>query len=665
MIGVIMAGGFGTRLKPLTCNIPKPMVPVLNRPMMEHIIRLLRHHGITHLISLLLHQPDRIINYFGDGSKLGVDMTYIQALEDFGTAGSVKKAAKYLDQRFLVISGDLLTDFDLTQAIQFHKERQAKATMILTHVKNPLAFGIVLTSKEGRIVRFLEKPSWGQVFSDTVNTGIYILEPEVLDQVPPKKLFDFSKDLFPRLLEQNQPLYGYIAEGYWRDVGNLTEYQQAHADCLKGLVKLRFPGQRTGNVWIGQNCRIDDGVSYGDSVVIGDNCVIAAGAKISNTVIGNNCHIGEGCSIIDSVLWENVTLGKAVSLTSDVIASGVRIGDQAFIQENVFVSENCSLGKGSSIRANVKIWPDKVVEDGAVLTTSLVWGDRWLRELFTDARVTGLANSEISPEFSAKLGAAFGAMVGAGNYLVSSRDASEAARMVSRALISGFMSSGVHVHDLRVAPIPIVRYQLRSGLEKGGVHVRKSPFDEKLIDILFFDENGRDLPIAKAKSIERLFFREDFRRALYDQIGKLDFPMHVTESYTEDLLDHLDVKAIEEARFKVVIDCSHGGATTTLPSLLRAMDCEVVTLNAYLDSKKLTRDKAAFERDLKQLSHIVTSLTADIGFLIDAGAEKIFVVDEKGRYIDSDRLLILVSKILMEANSPQKIAVPVTASGQI
>ena len=221
MKAVIMAGGFGTRLRPLTNNLPKPMVPMANKPMMEHILELLIRCKVTDIITLLYFNPEIIENYFGDGSRFDVKMTYISAADDLGTAGSVKHAARYLDKSFLVISGDLLTDFDLLKAIDFHKGQRAIATMVLTHVENPLPFGIVITDKDGRINRFMEKPGWGEVFSDTINTGIYILEPEVLDMIPPNQEFDFSKDLFPILLEKKKALYGYIADGYWKDVGSL------------------------------------------------------------------------------------------------------------------------------------------------------------------------------------------------------------------------------------------------------------------------------------------------------------------------------------------------------------------------------------------------------------------------------------------------------------
>ncbi len=285
MKGVIMAGGFGTRLRPLTNNLPKPMVPVANKPMMEYTVELLKKEGIEDIISLLFFHPEVIENYFGDGTDFGVKMSYIGAADDLGTAGSVKNAIDSLNETFLVTSGDVMEDFALSSAIDFHKDRKALATMVLTRVENPLPFGIVLTDKEGKITRFLEKPGWGEVFSDTINTGIYILEPEVLNSIPSNTEFDFGKDLFPLLLQDKKPLYGYVADGYWRDVGNLREYLQVNLDILQGKIRVNIPGEKVMEkaVWVGKDSRVDFTANLRDPLVIGKSCRIGNGAKISNS----------------------------------------------------------------------------------------------------------------------------------------------------------------------------------------------------------------------------------------------------------------------------------------------------------------------------------------------------------------------------------------------
>jgi len=288
---VIMAGGFGTRLRPLTMSIPKPMVPLANRPMMGHIVELLKKHGIRDVVSLLYFQPEHITSYFGDGSQAGITMQYMLAEADFGTAGSVKNAESFLDDTFVIISGDVLTDFDLSKAVAYHKEKGAMATILLTRVPQPLQYGIVMTDSEGRITRFLEKPSWGEVFSDTINTGIYILEPSVLDLIPAKTEFDFSKDLYPLMLKKDLPLYGYVADGYWKDIGNLNEYQLAHADVLAGRVHVNIPGERCDSSVCGNHLELAPSAHLSGLVALGDNVVIGDGARLTNCVIGDNCVI--------------------------------------------------------------------------------------------------------------------------------------------------------------------------------------------------------------------------------------------------------------------------------------------------------------------------------------------------------------------------------------
>ena len=670
MKAVIMAGGFGTRLRPLTNNLPKPMVPMANKPMMQHIIELLSRCGITDLVSLLYFHPETIENYFGDGSGFGVKMTYISASDDLGTAGSVGNAKASLDKPFLVISGDLLTDFDLLRAIEFHKERKAAATMVLTRVLNPLPFGIVITDKNGRIDRFMEKPGWGEVFSDTINTGIYILEPEVLDLIPPKEEFDFSKDLFPLLLEKKEPLYGYIAEGYWKDVGSLDEYRQANLDILHGKVMVNVPGEEVGRqgVWLGKDSRVDFTCKLEGSVVIGANCRIGANVRITDSIIGDNSIIEEGAAVISSIIWDNVSIGQKAALQENVVASRCEIKEGAYLAEGAVISDNCRIGKASTVKAGVKVWPYKVVEDGATLASSLIWGEKWSKSIFGPYGVTGIANIEISPEFAAKLGAAYGASLKKGSVVSTSRDAHKTSRMINRAIMTGILSTGVNIHDYGVTPIPVVRYLARSGSEIGGVHTRRSPFDSSVIDLIFFDSKGLNLHPNQEKAIERLFYREDFRRAEMEETGEMVFPIHGFEYYQNDFMSSIDMEAIKKANFKMVLDYSYGSSSGIFPAILGKLNLNIIALNANLDGAKITKTADEFQNFLDQLSSIVRSLRADIGVMLDAGGEKIFLVDENGDILDGDAALNLATLLVMKSyqeNSKVKkpfVAAPVTAS---
>lgn len=662
MQGVIMAGGFGTRMHPLTCNIPKPMIPLANIPIIEHVIQLLKSHEIVDIVVLLYFQPEAITEYLGDGSRWGVSLHYIRPETDLGTVGAVKYAEHLLKERFLVISGDLITDFNLHKAIDFHDIVKAKTTILLTRVENPLSYGVVITHPDSRIKQFLEKPTWGQVFSDLINTGIYIIEPEVLKMIPPNTQFDFSNNLFPLMMANNEPLYGYHATGYWRDIGNLEEYLTAHKDFLKGIAHVTFPGKKHRKIWIGEETKIHRQAQFEGQVIVGKNCTIAPGATIINSSIGDGCTIDEGAYIADSILWQGVSVGIGAQLREDIIGFRSKIEDNVFLQEKVFIGDNCHIGENSRIQANVKIWPDKVIEKETTLSTSLVWGSRWERVLFFESKVSGLVNTEMSPEFSARLGTAFGAYLGVGSRFLASHDASNGARMVNRNMIGGLLSMGVNVDNVQVTPVPVLRTGLRGAHYKGGLHIRQSPKDPKCIDAIFFDSNGHDLPPNKAKAIERLFFVEDYMRAPYDRIGKVDYPARILENYRDYFLSALNHEAFNHRRLKIVIDYCWGGATSIFPTILGALGCDVISLNAYLDPRELTITPQEIETGIKHLSKIVTSLNADAGFMINQSAESIIVLDERGRTISNQQLLVLVTDLFLKTEHVSKIAVPVTAT---
>jgi len=662
---VIMAGGFGTRLRPLTMSIPKPMVPVANRPMMGHIVELLKEHGITDVVSLLYFQPDHITSYFGDGAKHGITMKYMTAEADFGTAGSVKNAESFLDESFIIISGDVLTDIDISKAIAFHRERGAMATIVLTRVPQPLQYGIVMTDSEGRITRFLEKPSWGQVFSDTINTGIYILEPEVFDLIPPKSEFDFSKDLFPRMLERGLPLFGYIAEGYWKDIGNLEEYQLAHADVLNGKVKVSLPGEECDSAICGTNLTLSPSAHLDGLVVLGNGVTVGDGARISNCVVGDGCTIGPGARLRNSVLWHDVSIGDHAEVANDVICNGVVVGGGASIGDNVFIAEECIIGDHARLLANIKLWPRKHVESHATLSRSLVQEGRWSRELFTDARITGIANVDMNPEFGAKLGAALGTAIGAGTLMLASRDSDAVSRMMKRSITAGLMSVGVTVNDLQTTSIPQTRAEMRTSKYVAGFHVRTSPHRAGKTDVILFGPDGRDIHLGLTKSIERFFYGEDIRRVDHTAVGELRFPERTTETYVHRVLSTLDTEAIRSRSFKLLVDYSFGMAAAVAPRILGELDCRVLAMNTYVDTAHVAD---SLSDSLSESSTIMQSLGYEIGFKFDAGAERIALVDERGIWYTSLRLLSIVVKLFLESNkseAPYSIAVPVQATREV
>lgn len=671
MQAVIMAGGFGTRLKPLTNNAPKPMIHVANKPMMEHVVNLLKIHGIVDLIVLLYVQPEVIKNYFKDGAGFGVNIEYVLAEADYGTAGSVKNVEKIIkdgkDDDFLVISADIITDVNLKKPIDFHIGKKSDATIVLTRVENPLPYGIVLTDSEGRVTKFLEKPTWSEVFSDTVNTGIYILRKNVLKLIPEKSEFDFSKDLFPLLLKENKSLFGHISSCYWKDVGTLSEYRQSHLDIIAGKIDLNIEGETLAknNIKIGEKSIIDISCDVENSI-FGKDVHVLQNCKIKNCVVGDNCIIGENTALSGSVVGKYAKIGANCEIQEAIIGYKSNIGRNVFIGSGAVISDVCDIGNEAVINPNVKIWPFKNVEEGAILSESLIWSDKWSAKIFGQYGITALANLEITPEFASKLGAAFGATIGKNRTISVSRDSHKTSRLFSRAMMSGVLSVGVNVNDFSDTPISIVRYQAKQFKSYGGIHVRKHPFDKKLLNIKFFDHNGLDLSPLGEQKIERLFFREDYARVGSEETGEIFYPTHGTEYYTDGFLSKIDTDKIIKKKFKIVIDYSYGSSSKIFPAIIGRLGIDSVHLNANLDQTKITKTEREFKKSLKDLSSIVKSISADIGIFIDNGGEKIYICDENGDNIDGSTALSLMCLLVMKTEKMDKIiSVPINSSRNI
>ncbi len=669
MKAVIMAGGFGTRIQPLTSSMPKPMIPLFNRPIMLHIVELLKKHDITDLVMLLYHQPEIIKKFFRDGSDFGVKITYVTPIEDMGTAGAVKAAEKYLDERFLVISGDLLTDFNLKKILDFHADNNAMATITLTSVKDPLQFGVVITDKEKRITQFLEKPGWGEVISDTINTGIYVLEPEIFNYIPKGENFDFSQDLFPLMLKNNDPLFGYSSKGYWRDIGNTDSYREAYHDIFKGKVNLKIDEEKQDFVGkdlrIGADVTLEEPAGLSGTVVIGDNSQIRGEVQIKDSVIGRNCTIESGVKLNRCVLWDNAYVKKGAKITDSVICTNVRVGQNAVLDEGVIVADDTSIGDDVKIKVDVKIWPRKMIEAGSTVTANLIWGEKWKKSLFEGAIIKGLSNVELTPEFVAKLGCAYGTTLPKGSYVLGGRDANRSSRMLKRCFVGGLLSAGVNVRDMTLTSLPLIRYKLKTFGEVGGFHFRQSSDDPASMEIIFLDGDGLDFSSNMTKNLERIFFKENFRRAHHTEPGALiDIPQAV-DFYREGYLRALNVESCRKAGWTVIVDFNYSPASQVLPMLLNEIGCNVVALNAYVDEGKGGVTPKPKQEGLAQLSTIVSSLKAQAGFWLQPSAEAITLVDETGAIFDGIQLLSLVVALQLKSDQRGTIAVPVQAPSTI
>ncbi|PPS40253.1 mannose-1-phosphate guanyltransferase [Chroococcidiopsis sp. TS-821] len=666
MRAVLMAGGSGTRLRPLTCDLPKPMVPILNRPIAEHIINLLKRHQITEIIATLHYLPEVIRDYFQDGSDFGVQMIYaVEEDQPLGTAGCVKNIAEFLNETFLVISGDSVTDFDLTAAIEFHKRKQAKATLVLTRVPNPIEFGVVITDEDYRIRRFLEKPSTSEIFSDTVNTGIYILEPSVLEYLPANQESDFSKDLFPLLLEKGEPMYGYIAQGYWCDVGHLDAYRESQYDGLFGKVKLDFayPETKPG-IWQGQNTYIDPSVEICPPVLIGHNCRIGPRVRIdAGTVIGDNVTIGADADLKRPIIWNGAIIGEDAELRACVIGRGTRVDRRAQVLEGAVVGSLSTVGEEAQISPNVRVWPSKQIESGATLNINLIWGQTAQRNLFGQRGVTGLANIDITPEFAVKLGAAYGSTLKPGSQVMISRDQRSISRMVTRSLIAGLMSVGVNIQNLDATAIPMARTVAPTLGVAGGIHVRLHPDRPDYLLIEFIDNKGVNISKALEKKIEGAYFKEDLRRVQIHEIGNVVYPIQMIDTYCSAFEKNLNVEAIRHSNSKVVIDYTYAVSGAVLPQLLAKFGCDAVVLNASL--KQTAVSSVEKEALLQQLGHVVEALRATFGVQVSANGEQLILVDKLGTPIRGEMLTALMVNMILTAHPRGTVVVPIHASSAV
>ncbi len=660
-----MAGGEGSRLRPLTSSTPKPMMPLVNRPMMEHIVALLRQHGFEEIVVTVAFMANVIRNYFGDGSEFGVSMVYATEENPLGTAGSVRNAMAQLDERFLVISGDVLTDIDLSAIVDFHDDKKALATIGLCHVENPLEFGIVITRDDGSVDRFLEKPSWGQVFSDTINTGIFVLEPEVFEYIEPGRSVDFSSEVFPRILDDGQPLYGAVADGYWEDVGTLEAYVRAHKDALDGKVTMQLPGfELSDGVRLGEGAEIHPEAKVEGPAIIGDYCRVEAGARLGGyTVLGSNVRVRGNADLERVVIHDNTYLGQGVRLRGTVVGRACDLRNGVRTEEGVVLGDECFVGDNAVLGAGVKVYPFKTVETGAVINSSIVWESRGARSLFGRSGVAGLANVDVTPEFAAKVAMAYASILKKDATVITSRDSSRSARMLKRAMMSGLNAGGVNALDLEVASVPVTRFLTRQPIAAGGFTVRLVEGDPQSVVIRFFDTQGLDLSESDQRKVERLLNREDFRRVLPAEIGDIGFPPRALEHYTAALEATVDTELIRQRRFKVVVDYAYGSTSFVMPNVLSKVGADVLAVNPYASTTGLLGYDLSTHA--ANVAALVRASGAHVGAVLDPDGEHLTLIDDEGVVLTDTQALLAILTMVAGHLVGDKVAVPVAATRHV
>ncbi len=641
VLPIVMAGGEGVRLRPLTVTRPKPMLPVVNRPILWHVLSLLRRNGYKRAKVTLHYLAESIEEYFKYRSP-GVELEYSVEERALGTAGGIKLLEDSIGETFLVVSGDLITDYDLRGLVEFHRKSGALATMALSRVKNPTEYGIVITDEDGRITRFLEKPGWSEVFSDLVNAGIYVMEPEVLRYIPRGRQFDFSKDLFPLLLEKGEPIYGFPMSGFWRDVGLPHHYLNVQFELLDGKAKLEIPGRFRDGIWFGEGVEVDPDAELIPPCVIDDYVKIGAGSKIGPyAIIGRDTIIGSEVVVERSVVYEKAYLDTNSRATGCIIGSEVLMKSRARVLEGSVIGDGCHLGVGSEVSMGVKVWPGKVIEAGSILKENLIRGIAWRKSLFSRMGIVGLANVELVPETTAKLGASFSTILRKKGKIATGRDAHRSSRMLKRSFIGGSLSAGADVYDLKVSPLPMLRRAVRELKRDGGAYFTLNGNNMRIVLV---DEKGFDIDERREKELEASFFRDVIRRVDSEEVGDIYYPARPFDGYLNALLELSDAELLRKARPRVVVDYAGGTTSLVAPKLLSSLGFRVIAVEGG-----------------ESLSEVVRGTSSLAGFSLSGCGELLRIVDDEGYGLTGDEALAVMIEAMLNLEGGD-VAVTATAS---
>jgi mannose-1-phosphate guanylyltransferase/phosphomannomutase len=554
-----MAGGQGTRLRPLTCGVPKPLVKLCGRPVVYYILDLLDKHGFTEVTFTLGYKGEQIESLFETGRYKGLTLHFSREDSPLGTAGCVKQAARDFNDDFLVISGDALCDFDLSRTFTFHENMNTAATIITKRVDDPREYGLVLSDDTGRITGFSEKPSYLGCIDDLANTGVYILSPKVLELIPDNTACDFARDVFPRMLENSlktkMPLYSYEESGYWCDIGDFSTYIRSQLDILKGRVRCRFDeSRRIGTNFIGRGVTIGENSSV-DSCIIGDNVNIGGNVKLKNAVILDSAFISNGATVNNAIVCQNAKLQHSAS-----------------VFENSVIGEGAIIGREAIISNGARIWNDKHIKPGANITRDVKYGGlnaddsggagiggiSEAREL-SDSGVSGQTNIDVTPEFCAKLGAALATVAGGGNSAGSvavACEANNASNAMKCAIMAGVSGAGAEVFDIGTATRPQLIYA--ANLLDCGIVARVKCGVFAKIEIM--TTGGLGLSRPDERKLEAALTRSEHKNADWSAFGAIHSMSGLEDMYTAMLRSHSGFKS----SYRIKINCNNASLTRLL-----------------------------------------------------------------------------------------------------
>lgn len=622
MKAIILAGGQGTRLRPMTAELPKPMVPLFDRPVLEHILLHLRRNGITEVAITVHYLPEVVESAFGDGSELGMHLTWFQEKHPLGTAGSVRACKAFWEgeQDFLVLSGDVICDFDFLSAAAFHRQHQAVATILLTRTASPTEYGLVLTDKDGTITRFVEKPGWGQVFTNQISTGIYVLTPEAMEAVPETEPCDFAQNLFPTLLEQKKQLCGVLPYGYWKDIGSCEAYLEVLKDALDGKWKCDFylpqifPGVWSGTelpetVTVIPPCYIGENVTLSPRCVIGPHTVLEHGTTVDER------SVLQGSAVLGG------SIGPGAALERTIICSGAIIQSGAVLNRGTVIGAGASVGQNAILRQGVRIWPEMHVAAGARLNTSLTSGGSCGQLLFEDdGTLSGTAGLELTPETLITLGSLLGeeGRVGLAAF------GGSAANTLLLAAESGITASGgtVLVHDgstpgaaawmAHSYALPVSLFIAQSG---------------DTVTLHLTDRHGLPLPRPRQRKLENGLLRMEVRRASAEHMGAQE-----------------TITGIDQAFIRAAIRASGSGP-------LRQLSLQV---------PDNTPENRLLASALTAMGMHVSPNEGALFFAMAEGLGLLYASDESGRTVTPEQLQLL-TMLLMADQGESLFALPPAA----
>ena len=605
MKGIIMAGGEGTRLRPLTCDCPKPMLRLMDRPLMAHAIGLLKAHGIEDIAATLGYRADAIEAYFGDGAAQGVRLRCFTEHVPMGTAGGVKRAADFLDDTFIVLSGDGVTDLDIGAAAAFHKSHGALATLVLKRVDDPSEYGVVDVDDEGRVRSFREKPDWSEVVSDTVNTGIYILEPEILGRIPAGQPCDFGHELFPALVREGLPVFGYVTEDYWCDVGDVRAYLRVHADAMEERIKLETLPAFSGRAIQRPGAVVDR------TAVLEGPCLIEAGAHVHAgayvgpySVIGPDCEVGEGASVKRGILWPGAKLAQHAQVRGGVLAANARLGEEAQLYEECVLGADAVVESRGVLLSGAKLWPGKRVSEGERLDANRVWGGE------SEAGFVAGALPVSSPAETSRAAQAVVAAMKPREMLVGHSDAplSEA---LWHAAAAGCMAQGTQVMDAGACTLPLLRHAQRDLRADAALYVE----DGALTPL---NALGAKLPRRDQRTVALLNARQDYPRPAPDIACPVVNAGCVTAGYVADIAELFTSKPHRAA-----------------PVVLYSHD----PLSRHLAERVF--DRAGLSLRVVEKETDLMPAPGEIGLSLNETGEKCAICDEYGALTDAQHQLMI------------------------